>query len=79
MYGQLFSKKTKERSQSILYRVSQTRFSVRDSIQSENMEMLSRTCRLVLSRTLRIVTMNKSLNILFIYIKKKQTDNFFQI
>ena len=33
------------------------------------MGMLSRTCRLVLSRTLRIITMNKSLNMLFIYIK----------
>ena len=33
---------------------------------------LSRTCRLVLSHTLRIITMNKSLNILFIYIKKEK-------
>ena len=35
MKGQLFSKKTKEGSQSILYRVSQTQFSVRHPIQSE--------------------------------------------
>ena len=35
MKGQLFSKKTKEGSQSILYRVSQNRFSVRHPIQSE--------------------------------------------
>ena len=35
MLGQLFSKKTKEGSQSILYRVSQNRFSVRHPIQSE--------------------------------------------
>ena len=35
MYGKLFSKKTKEGSQSILYRVSQNRFSVRHTIQSE--------------------------------------------
>ena len=35
MLGQYFSKKTKEGSQSILYRVSQNRFSVRHPIQSE--------------------------------------------
>ena len=35
MYGQLFSKKTKEGSQSFLYGVSQNRFSVRHPIQSE--------------------------------------------
>ena len=35
MEGQLFSKKTKEGSQSILYRVSQNRSSVRHPIQSE--------------------------------------------
>ena len=35
MQGQLFSKKTKEGSQSILYCVSQSRFSVRHPIQSE--------------------------------------------
>ena len=36
MQEQLFSKKTKEGSQSILYRVSQNRFSVTHPIQSEN-------------------------------------------
>ena len=68
------SKKTKEGLQSILYRVSQNRFSVRHPIQSEKygdtksyVEMLN---RLVLPRTLRTITLNKSLNILFIYIKK---------
>ena len=35
MLGQLFSKKTKEGSQSILYRVSQNQISVRHPIQSE--------------------------------------------
>ena len=35
MSGQLFSKKTKEGSQSILYHVSQNGFSVRHPIQSE--------------------------------------------
>ena len=35
MKGQLFSKKTKDGSQSILYRVSQNRFSVRHPTQSE--------------------------------------------
>ena len=35
VYGQLFSKKAKEGSQSILYRMSQNRFSVRHPIQSE--------------------------------------------
>ena len=35
MYGQLVSKKRKEGSQFILYRVSQNRFSVRHPIQSE--------------------------------------------
>ena len=34
---------------------------------------LSRTCRLVLSHTLRIITMN----ILFIYIKKKEKTTIF--
>ena len=35
MKGQFFSKKMKEGSQSILYRVSQNQFSMRHPIQSE--------------------------------------------
>ena len=35
MLGQLFSRKTKEGSQSILYRVPQNRFPVRHPMQSE--------------------------------------------
>ena len=59
----------KEGSQSILYRVSQNRFSVRHPIQSEKYGDAKSHMSTGFARTLRIITMNKSLNILFIYIK----------
>ena len=68
----------KEGSQFILYCVSQNRFSVRHPIQSEKYG----EARSYMSTGLfgffkvTVITMNKSLNILFIYIKKGQTDNF---
>ena len=63
-------KKTKEGSQSILYRVSQNRFSVRHPIQSEKYGDAKSYMSTDFVAYLRIITMNKSLNILFIYIKK---------
>ena len=76
--GNYFQRKRK-RGRSLFYTVCRKTDSQWDILYSQkNMGMLSRTSRLVLSRTLRIITMNKSLNILFIYIKKGQTDNFFK-
>ena len=68
--GNYFKRKRK-RGRSLFYIVCRKTDSQRDiPYNQKNMGMLSRTCRLVLSRTLRIITMNKSLSILFIYIKK---------
>ena len=69
MQGQLFSKKTQKESKSVLYRVSQNRFSERHLIQSENFGMLSLACRVVLSRTKSILTMRKFLLIINLTVK----------
>ena len=68
--GNYFQRKRKW-GRSLFYIVCRKTDSQWDSpYRQKNIGRLSRICRLVLSRTLRIITMNKSLNISFIYIKK---------
>ena len=74
--GNYFQRKRK-RGRSLFYIVCRKTVSQGDIPYSQkNMGMLSRTCRLVLSRILRIITMNKSLNILFVYIKSDKPTIF---
>ena len=74
--GNYFQRKRK-RGHGLFYIVCRKIDSLLDIPYSQkNMGMLSRTCRLVLSRTLRIITMTTSLKRLFINIKKGKTDNF---
>ena len=71
-------KKKKRKAESVSILCVAKPISVRHPIQSEkNTGLLSLTCRLVLSRTLRIMAVNKSLYRLFICIEKELTDTFF--
>ena len=74
--GNYFQRKRK-RGRSLFYIVCRKTDPQWDIPYSQKtMGMLSRTCRLVLSRTLRIITMNKSL-IYYLSISKRDTQTIF--